>query len=225
MVRTGAFGRRGGNPAAPIGQHGVMHPIGSDAEIIAASLSDPPVFGNVFDRHFAAIHRYVRRRVGIELADDLASETFVQAFRSRSTFATTEEDARAWLFGIASNLLRHHYRTDRRRLLAYARAGAVAQRDADPDGVEDRLDAQAAGPLVARALASLRAQERDVLLLFAWAGLSYEEISEALKIPIGTVRSRLSRARAKARELLSVLGQEQDEDPPTPTPIRKGDDA
>jgi RNA polymerase sigma factor (sigma-70 family) len=197
-----------------------MHPIGSDAELIAASLSDPAVFGAVFDRHFGAIHRYVCRRVGTDLAEDLAAETFVQAFRSRSAYASEQEDARPWLFGIASNVLRRHYRTERRRLLAYARAGAAAESGIDPDEVEDRVDAEVAGPLVARALASLRPQERDVLLLFAWAGLSYEEISEALQIPAGTVRSRLSRGRARARELLSGLGQERDEDPPTP--IRKG---
>jgi RNA polymerase sigma factor (sigma-70 family) len=197
-----------------------MHPIGTDAELINASLSDPPAFGALFDRHFAAIHRYLRRRVGTDLADDLASETFVQAFGSRLTYLQERQDARPWLFGIASNLLRRHYRVERSRLLAHARAGTVAERGMEPDGVEDRLDAAAAGPIVARALASLRAQERDVLLLFAWAGLSYEEISEALQIPVGTVRSRLSRARARARELLSDLEQEQGKD--SPMPLRRG---
>jgi len=111
-----------------------------------------------------------------------------------------------WLFGIAANLIRRHWRTERRRLRAYARTGV------DPIGdeaaeVERRVDAVAAAPAVAAALASLGAGEREVLLLFAWADLSYDEISTALGIPVGTVRSRLSRARARVRELLSPTGQ------------------
>jgi RNA polymerase sigma factor (sigma-70 family) len=200
-----------------------MPPEPSDAEIIAASLADPSVFAAVFDRHFRAIHRYASRRIGPELADDLASETFAQAFRSRSTYAPGRGDARPWLFGIASNLLRRHYRTEQRRLLADTRSSDVSDRRVDPDGIEDRLDAQAMGPIVARALASLRAEEREVLLLAAWAGLSYEEIAEALQLPVGTVRSRLSRGRARARELLSGYGQEPDKSAPTHS--AKGSDA
>ena len=77
----------------------------------------------------------------------------------------------------------------------------------DAGDVDRRLDALAAGPVLAAALADLRSDEREVLLLFAWADLGYEEIAAALGIPTGTVRSRLSRARRRVRELLAPIGQ------------------
>ena len=99
------------------------------------------------------------------------------------------------LFGIATNLLRHHLRSEARRLRAYARV------DRPPDIRE-----------IAAALAQLSTDERDVLLLFAWADLRYEEIAVALQMPIGTVRSRLNRARGRLRELIGRSGQYQGAD-------------
>jgi RNA polymerase sigma-70 factor (ECF subfamily) len=178
----------------------------TDAELIAASMLEPCRFEPIFDRHFTEIDRYLARRVGASLADDLAAETFVVAFRERARYDAAAPDARPWLHGIAANLLRRHWRTERRRLRAYARTGV------DPvlDGLEDvdrRIDALAAGPALAGALLSLKPRDREILLLFAWAELGYDEISAALGIPIGTVRSRLSRARARIRELLGPTGQ------------------
>jgi RNA polymerase sigma-70 factor (ECF subfamily) len=178
----------------------------SDAALIVSSTADPERFALIFDRHFAEIDRYLARRVGGELADDLAAETFVIAFRSRFKYDPVALDARPWLFGIAANLVRRHWRTERRRLRAYARTGVDPLQDANED-VDRRVDALAAGPELAAALARLSPSEREVLLLFAWADLSYEEMSRALAVPAGTVRSRLSRARAHIRELLSPKGQ------------------
>jgi RNA polymerase sigma factor (sigma-70 family) len=174
----------------------------TDAELIVASRAEAERFGIVFDRHFADIHRYLHRRVGRELADDLAAETFVAAFDRRSSYDTARDDARPWLYGIASNLLRNQWRGERRRLLAYARAASDADADGDHDAVVDRADAHAARPIVARALGSLEDRDRDALLLLAWGELSYEEIAEALGIPLGTVRSRIHRARARVSEAL-----------------------
>ena len=67
-------------------------------------------------------------------------------------------------------------------------------------------DAAPDEPLVAEALGVLSREERDVLLLFAWADLSYEQIAEALTLPIGTVRSRLNRARTRMRDELTKAG-------------------
>jgi RNA polymerase sigma factor (sigma-70 family) len=173
----------------------------TDAEAIAASLSEPRAFVAVFDRHFDAVHRYLWRRVGKEIADELASETFAQAFEHRKRYDRLRPDARPWLYGIAHNLLRHHYRDEERALRAYARS-------VDRDGSEP------AGPRsseVADLLAELSAGERDVLLLVAWAELEYAEVAEALGIPVGTVRSRLNRARGRVRELLERSGQYEKE--------------
>jgi RNA polymerase sigma factor (sigma-70 family) len=172
----------------------------TDAEAIAASLSEPRAFVAVFDRHFDAIHGYLRRRVGTSIADDLAAEIFAQAFEHRKRYDRQRPDARPWLFGIAHNLLRHHYRDEERALRAYARTGV----DPVQGSVED---AGREGRELAEALATLSPGERNVLLLVAWAELEYVEVAEALGIPVGTVRSRLNRARGRVRELLERSGQ------------------
>jgi RNA polymerase sigma factor (sigma-70 family) len=173
----------------------------TDGELIAASLSDPGAFARVFDRHFDTVHRFVRRRIGSTVAQDVAAETFLQAFESRKRFDTSRPDALPWLFGIAINLLRHHLRDEERQLRAYARTGVDPI--ATDERADERLDAQAEGPALAAALADLRAEERDVLLLHAWADLDYAAVAEALDVPVGTVRSRLSRARDHVRAHLT----------------------
>jgi RNA polymerase sigma-70 factor (ECF subfamily) len=181
----------------------------TDAHIMAACDQDPERFRDLFDRHFPATLAFLQRRVGRGIAEDLAVETFALAYRRRGSYDPGEANARPWLFGIAVNLLRHHRRAERRKLLAYARSGV------DPDGaadagyeaVEARMEAQAAGPAIALALANLRSDQRDVLLMYAWADLTYAEIADALGVPVGTVRSRLSRARTRFREQLSASGR------------------
>ena len=177
----------------------------TDAELVAASRTDPRAFVTVFERHFDAIFHYLRRRVGRSRAEELAAETFAQAFAARHRFDARYRDARPCLYGIAVNLLRHHFRAEERELRAYARSGV------DPllgeDASLERLDASMLAPRIAGALAELAPIERDVLLLHAWAGLGYAEIAAALSIPVGTVRSRLNRARARLRELLATSGQ------------------
>jgi RNA polymerase sigma factor (sigma-70 family) len=181
----------------------------SDAEAIAASVDDPSAFDLVFDRHFDVVFRYLRRRVGRHRAEELAAETFAQALASRGRFDAVYADARPWLFGIAVNLLRHHYRREERELRAFARSGSDPLASEEPS--LERLDAEASKAVVASALAQLPAIEREALLLYAWAELGYGEIAQALGIPVGTVRSRLSRARGRLRELLAASGQYAEE--------------
>jgi len=181
--------------------------------VIERSAAEPGAFAMIFERHYTVIHRYLHRRVGSSLADDLASETFTLAFRQRARYDSHWESAKPWLFGISVNLLRRYRRTERRQLLAYARTGVDSVHHDGLDTVEARVDAGALGPLLARSLASLRPDDREVLLLHAWAELTYEQIGNALGIPIGTVRSRLSRGRRRLRELLSLSGQVADREP------------
>jgi len=147
-------------------------------------------FEELFELHFDAIYGYLARRMGPDLARDLASETFTRAFAARKRYDSRRGEVRPWLFGIANNLLRHHYRDEERRLRALA---LLDIREAGSPHEEPRL---------AEALGALSAEERDVLLLFAWADLEYAEIATALDIPVGTVRSRLHRARAHVRSAL-----------------------
>lgn len=162
-----------------------------DAEDLAASLSEPQRFAAVFERHAAGVHRYISYRLGAELADDLTAETFLLAFRGRANFDPARGAVTAWLFGIATNLVRHHRRDEWRRS-RISRAAALAPRVDDDlaEGVTRREELRAA-------VARLDRGSRDVVLLVAGAGLSYEEAAAALSIPVGTVRSRLSRARSR----------------------------
>lgn len=177
----------------------------SDGELIEASRGDPARFVVLFDRHFDVIHRCLRRRVGSDLAEDLTAQTFEEAFAHRERFDRNRADARPWLFGIAFNLLRHHYRHEERRLRAFARTAT--------DPPTEEVNPVSDGGLstkVAEALAALSPGDRDVLLLFAWADLGYRDIAHALNLPPGTVRSRLNRARRRVRELLQADPSQSD---------------
>lgn len=174
-----------------------------DSEAISASAATPAEFAAIFDRHFDAVHAYLQRRIGRDLADELAAETFLIAFDGRARYDLSRPDARPWLFGIATNLLHRHHRHELRQLRAYARSAADPILDAF-DGVDARVDASNVRRELVDALAQVPAEELDALLLFAWADFSYAEIGEALEVPIGTVRSRLSRARARIQAALEV---------------------
>jgi RNA polymerase sigma-70 factor (ECF subfamily) len=174
----------------------------SDAEAIAASLDSPSAFGAVFERHHGVVHRYLARRLGVDLADELAAEVFAVAFAKRRRYDQTFADARPWLFGIATRLVRKHARREVRELRAYARTGLDPSAPSHDERVAAEADSAAAGPALAAALAALPRAERDVLLLYAWAELAYPEIAVALSISPGTVKSRLHRARRRVRESL-----------------------
>lgn len=166
----------------------------TDGELIRMSRRQPEAFVGIFERHFDSIYGYLARRVGRDLGADLASETFTRAFEGRRRYDVTRSDARPWLFGIAANILRRHLREEERQLRALARA---PDRPADEDAGSDAR--------LAAALAVLSTEERDALLLLAWAELTYEEIAAVVQAPVGTVRSRLNRARTHVREALLEL--------------------
>lgn len=144
---------------------------------------------DAFDRHYRDIFGYLARRIDASTAEDLASETFVRALEHRTRFDPSRGDERAWLFGIATNLLSKHRRAEVRGYQAYARLGADPVIEAPVvNATIDRVDAQAQGRALAGALARLRAEERDVLLLVAHADMTYGQVAEALDVPTGTVR-------------------------------------
>ncbi len=165
-------------------------------------------FDSAFETEFPALHRYLHRRVGAAAADDLAAETFTTAFRRWDSFDQSRP-LRPWLYGIAGNLVRHHWRDERRKLRAYARTGVDPVLVSDGEAI-DRIDAHALKPTLAAGLADLRPQDREILLLHAWAELSDHEIAEALSLPLGTVKSRLHRTRARLRNRLGPDGQSKE---------------
>ncbi|GAA2209121.1 RNA polymerase sigma factor [Nonomuraea monospora] len=171
-----------------------------DSELIRRSEQVPELFADLFDRHAAALRRYVARRLGDSLADDVVSDTFLTAFRRRRHYDAAHPDARPWLYGIAARLILRHRRVEVRLYRALARTGVDELTEPYADRVDDRVAAEQAG--LAAALAALPAADREVLLLVAWADMSYDDVARALDIPIGTVRSRLHRARARTRRAL-----------------------
>jgi RNA polymerase sigma factor (sigma-70 family) len=175
---------------------------GSDATVIAASLAQPERFGVVFDRHARVVFRYLVRRIGPDDADAVLGEVFRVAFEKRATYDTSYESARPWLYGIATRLVAKHRRAEARRIRATARLASERVTAAEAtEQVDERVDAAVRWPRVADAVAALPPGERDALLLYVWEALSYDEIAAALGIPVGTVRSRLNRARRRLRSL------------------------
>jgi RNA polymerase sigma-70 factor (ECF subfamily) len=186
----------------------------SDAGAITASLGRPAAFAAVYDRHAGVLFRFLVRRVGRDTADELLGETFRIAFERRATFDSTRPDARPWLYGIATNLIARHRRAEMRRIAATARLVATQSGEGVADRVAADVDARQAWPAVAAAISELPDGERDALLLLVWEELSYDEIASALQIPVGTVRSRLNRARQRVRELIEHNSEEKIEQGP-----------
>jgi RNA polymerase sigma factor (sigma-70 family) len=174
-----------------------------DSGIVAASLEDPEAFGELFRRHSPRLHAYIKRRLGLTLADDVVAETFATAFRQRGRFDGRSEFA-AWLWGIASNVIARHHRQETRMYRAFARTGVDPAEDGVAELASDRVAAAAHGPHLAKALASLSPQDRSAVLLLAWGELSYAEIAATLDLPLGTVKAKIHRARMKLRKALPV---------------------
>jgi RNA polymerase sigma-70 factor (ECF subfamily) len=176
-----------------------------DAVVLARSVREPDRFAEIYDRYFGEVYRYVAGRLGRDVADDLAAETFLVAFRKRDRFDPGRGNVRPWLYGIATTLVGQHRREETRRYRALARAGRRVLDTAEgyDDRIVDAVTAERATRHLAAALAHLRRGDRDVLLLVAISDLSHHEVALALDIPYGTVGSRLSRAR---RELRMALG-------------------
>jgi RNA polymerase sigma factor (sigma-70 family) len=163
-----------------------------DGNLIADSISRPELFRVLFDRHYGRVRRYAWARIGAG-GEDVAAETFTIAFAGRARYDTTRPDAVPWLLGIATNLIRRQHRGERRRLQLLAALGG----ERPPEGSPETTSLA-----VATALGQLHRRDRDVLVLYAVAELSYAEIAEALGIAEGTVRSRLNRARRILKETI-----------------------
>ncbi|GLF96696.1 RNA polymerase sigma factor [Streptomyces yaizuensis] len=176
---------------------------------------DPSVFRELFAAHAPLVYRHAVRTTGDRsLAEDVVSLTFLEAWRLRHRLRDEGDGPRPWLMGIAVNVLRNTTRAARRHRAALAR---IPLRDTVPDFADEivgRLTDTARLAAAQRALGRLRRADREVFTLCVWSGLEYTEAAAALGIPVGTVRSRLSRARTRLR----ALAQEELERPVPPTP-------
>jgi RNA polymerase sigma-70 factor (ECF subfamily) len=166
---------------------------------------DQDAFGHLFDGHARAVYNHAQRLTGDwSTAEDVMALTFQEAWRARARVTPDGGSLRPWLLGIATNLARNTNRSARRRRDLLTRLGAHAPREGHPDIADEtvgRLDDAARLAAARAAYAALRRPEREVIALCVWSGLDYAEAAAALGVPVGTVRSRLSRARTKLRAL------------------------
>lgn len=179
-----------------------------DAALMRAAQTAPASFGKLFDRHFTAVYRFCERRVGRTMAEDLAGETFRRAFEARHSYDLSRPSALPWLYRIALNLVRDALRARAAEDRAYARLHALAgtSSPSEDDQAARRADARADLAALARLLLAEPEEDVDALFLHVWDGLSYVDVAAALGVPVGTVRSRLSRLRHRLEEGLGTLG-------------------
>lgn len=166
-------------------------------------------FGLLFDRHARAVHRFCARRTAdLAMAEDLTSATFLEAWRHRHRAPFQDaESALPWLLGVANNVVRNALRGRRRDRAATARLPIPSDAPAAEDQALGRSMAEVRLRAALDAISALSEREQEVVMLVLWAELSYEETATALGIPIGTVRSRLSRARSKLQMSLRNTAQ------------------
>jgi RNA polymerase sigma-70 factor (ECF subfamily) len=200
----------GGNPTIVSGHTKGLEP--SDADLWARSRAgEGDAFGLLFDRHARLIYNFCFRRIGNrESAQDMLSMVFLEAWRRREKELPADK-VLPWLYGIATNVVRHQHRSERRFAAALARLPRPVG-EADFAGVvAERLDYEQQAQQALKRLRVLPEREQDVFVLCVGMGLSYEDAALALGLPVGTVRSRLSRARARLRELAPDSGHKPDE--------------
>jgi RNA polymerase sigma-70 factor (ECF subfamily) len=194
-----------------MGDAGVADSASTDAALIRGSIDDPQSFSIIVERHATAVFRYLVSRVGRSAAEDLLADVFEAAFGARGRYDARYDNSLPWLLGIATNEIRHYRRSEMRHASMLRRITPHSPRaNRAPEAIDavatdaERHEEMAS---VRRAFAALDDRHRQVLVLCAGLGLSYEQIAQTLGIRIGTVRSRLSRARQKLRELLEADGQ------------------
>ncbi len=194
----------------------------TDSELWAAVREgDRSAFSQLFDRHARRIYNFAFRRTGNwSAAEDLLAMVFLEAWRRRHEVRLSSESALPWLYGVATNILRNHRRTSRRHHRALERLTEPESDRGFEDDVVARLDDQRMMTKVLAVLGNLPLRDQEILTLCLWEDLSYEDAALALGVPVGTVRSRLSRARARLRDHLGepeqTSGHEEDGRPVWP---------
>lgn len=187
----------------------------TDSEIIRRSLGRPEAFAELFDRHARAVNAFAAYRIGSDAAEDVLSETFLVTFRRRADFDLSKDSAAPWLLGIASRLIRRHRAVEARHWRAFA--AVVGEDHVSLGGLDEamrRVDAERELRALRERIAALAPKDRETLLLYAWQGMSYDDVADALGVPVGTVRSRLNRVRRRldpARRIQAFEKQKEGE--------------
>lgn len=168
-------------------------------------------FRSIYDRYSHPVYDHCLRLTGSTAnAEDLAALVFLEAWRRRKDYRLVEGSAGPWLHGIAYNLARNHWRAAKRHRQALDR---IAETRVEPDHADEVVERVAAEQAIRNVLAELRSlpsQDREVIELCVAADLSYAEAADLLGVPVGTIKSRLSRALAKLRasSAIAEIGEE-----------------
>lgn len=180
----------------------------ADTAIIQQSQCNPEAFAQIFDRYHRDVHAFVARRAGREAADDVLSEVFLAAFAQRASYDLDMASARPWLFGIANNLVKRRWRSmASQQRLATRLAALPASSNYPENGLAAGVDAEREWEQVRVALGRLPKEEQEALLLYAWEELTYSEIAKLVGVPVGTIRSRIHRARTQLRVLVAGVSK------------------
>lgn len=165
---------------------------------------DREAMGEVFDRYADRVYAFCfRRTASWSLAEDAMAAAFLEVWKVRGRATTYDGELLPWLYGVAANVCRNSLRSQRRLAALRAKLHGIGDGVADhADGVAGRVDAERRMAALLDAVQRLDRRERDVLMLVAWDGLDYQQAAEVLGVPVGTVRSRLSRARRRLSELM-----------------------
>jgi len=175
-----------------------------------SSRSRSDVFGLLFERHAKAIYNYCFRQTGSwAAAEDLVSVVFLEAWRRRSDVNLYHDSALPWLYGVATNVCRNNRRSTLRHRAALHRITDLVVEPDPADEVAGRVDDERRMRDLLDAVRALPRREREVLGLVVWSGLDYAAAALALGVPVGTVRSRLSRARARLSGHLAIPATEE----------------
>jgi RNA polymerase sigma factor (sigma-70 family) len=196
-----------GNSSAAVGHLPSMS-TPSDRELWNRSLAgETTAFGELFERHATPVYNYLFRRCGDwSIAEDLTSIVFLEAWRKRRRVVLLYDSALPWLLRVATNTLRNRRRAERRYRLALERLPLPSETWDPGEEVLERVAGEQRMQEILRLFRGLPEREQDVISLCVWMGLSYEEAAVALGLPVGTVRSRLSRGKGRLRELLEGCG-------------------
>lgn len=183
-----------------------MHRPRTDAELAGEIRDDPDgSFGLLFEQYSTLIYNYCfRQTASWDLAEDLTSTVFLEAWRSRHRLRVQNDSVLPWLYGIATNVCRRQRRTSVRRWRAMRRLPPELDEPDPAEQVAERLDDERRMSDVLAVIDRLPTGERDVVMLVVWEELDYQSAAVALDIPIGTVRSRLNRARRRLSTSLAA---------------------
>lgn len=195
----------------------------TDAELWRRALhGDPDSFGVLFERHGDAVRAYCARRTGsLEGVDDLVSVVFLEAWRRRDDVELLDDRVLPWLYGIARMTVRNRWRTTVRHRRALAKLPHADTHPDHADEVATRVDDQRHLAELQAAFSGLGPIDQEVLTLCVWQGLDYAAAAVALDVPVGTVRSRLSRARERLHAGLESRSRPATEPVPTATAQEK----